>query len=130
MILGGDDGEPSSSPSKKFKPPSRVPLYWQWEDKRVWVACASDLTKAINDSLDGDGQDVKFEAGGKMLEVKLDKMVQRNCSTGWERRIRCCLQDGNQCKFLPIHINLLSDLTKNPCILLRQRKKESSLISA
>eukprot|EP00057_Strongylocentrotus_purpuratus_P027635 XP_011682109.1 PREDICTED: poly [ADP-ribose] polymerase 2 [Strongylocentrotus purpuratus] len=93
---GGDDGEPSSSPSKKFKPPRRVPLYWQWEDKRVWVACASDLTKAINDSLDGDGQDVKFEAGGKMLEVKLDKMVQRNCSTGWERRIRCCLQDGNQ----------------------------------
>ncbi|XP_054748686.2 poly [ADP-ribose] polymerase 2-like [Lytechinus pictus] len=92
---GGDDGE--SSPSKKFKPSRRVPLCWQWEgDKGIWTACAAELTKAINDSLDGDGQNVKFEAAGKTLEVKLDRMVQRNCTTGWERRMRCCIQDGNQ----------------------------------
>lgn len=30
-----------------------------------------------------------------VIQVKLDKMVQKNKTTGWERRIRCCLKDGD-----------------------------------
>lgn len=97
VIDGAGEASSSTSPTKKYKPSRKVPLYWQWEgDRRVWTACATELSDAINGSLDGDGQNIKFEAGGKTLEIRLDKMVQKNCTTGWERRIRCCVKEGTQ----------------------------------
>ncbi|XP_072169723.1 poly [ADP-ribose] polymerase 2-like isoform X1 [Diadema setosum] len=94
--VAAEDGGPSSSQTKKYKPSRRVPLFWQWEgDKRKWIACGQSLSDAINDSLDS-GENVKFEAVGKTLEVDVKKMVQRNCTTGWERRIRCCVKQKSE----------------------------------
>ncbi|XP_022104344.1 poly [ADP-ribose] polymerase 2-like [Acanthaster planci] len=67
---------------------------WQWEgDKQVWTAFSAEHNDAINDAHHNGKTSIKLTANNCQIEVKLSDMVQRNCKTGWERRIRCALQD-------------------------------------
>ena len=74
-------------------------LGWEWEgDKQAWTAFSAEHNDAINDARCGGKTSVKLTANNVQIEVKLDKMVQRNCKTGWERRIRGAVKADEDCK--------------------------------
>ena len=88
----------SGSPSKRSKT-STPTLFWEWEgDRSAWTAFADDHNQEINDAFESGDNSVKMSVGGVEIEAKLDKMVLRNCKTGWERRMRSCIEDAGSCK--------------------------------
>ncbi|XP_038070254.1 poly [ADP-ribose] polymerase 2-like [Patiria miniata] len=71
-----------------------VAIGWEWEgDKQVWTAFSAEHNDAINDAHRNGKKSVKLTANDCKIEVKLNEMVQRNCKTGWERRIRGGIKD-------------------------------------
>ncbi len=83
---------------------TNVELGWEYEgDRHQWTAFSEEHNDAINETHnDTSKRSVKLMVHKVQLEIKLDKMVQRNCKTGWERRIRCAVKDDSgDCENLP-----------------------------
>ena len=97
----------TTSPSKRPKQPSKSgALYWEWEgDRKAWTAFADDHNQEINDAYENEEKSVKMAVGGTEIEVKIDRMVQRNCKTGWERRMRVCVEEAGNCTYLILILN-------------------------
>ncbi|XP_033626574.1 poly [ADP-ribose] polymerase 2-like isoform X2 [Asterias rubens] len=74
---------------------TNMELGWEFEgDRRQWMAFSEENNNSINETHnDTSKSSVKLTVNSVLLEIKLDKMVQRNCTTGWERRIRCAVKD-------------------------------------
>ena len=74
---------------------TNMELGWEFEgDRRQWMAFSEENNNSINETHnDTSKSSVKLTVNSVLLEIKLDKMVQRNCMTGWERRIRCAVKD-------------------------------------
>ncbi|XP_006818261.1 poly [ADP-ribose] polymerase 2-like isoform X2 [Saccoglossus kowalevskii] len=78
------------------KPKTELVLSWEWEgDAGKWTAYDEDQIKEINDTFDEDKNKIEFIVGPTKFNVLLDKMVQKNAKTGWERRLRCLIKDDN-----------------------------------
>lgn len=70
---------------------------FEWEgDEGKWTSYCSDLNLAISEAHNGDYDELEFSIAGKAkIRVLLGKMVQKNKTTGWERRLRCCMKKDN-----------------------------------
>ncbi|XP_069114193.1 poly [ADP-ribose] polymerase 2-like isoform X2 [Argopecten irradians] len=67
---------------------------WEWEgDKNVWTQYGSDVNESICDAVANGLNEIDFAVGTTNFTVKLTSMVQKNKKTGWQRRLRCCVQD-------------------------------------
>ncbi|XP_021354296.1 poly [ADP-ribose] polymerase 2-like isoform X2 [Mizuhopecten yessoensis] len=67
---------------------------WEWEgDKNVWTQYASNLNESICKAVANGLNEVDFDVGKTSLAVKIDQMAQKNKKTGWQRRLRCCVQE-------------------------------------
>lgn len=79
---------------------SQPELWFEWEgDRRKWTSYTWKANTAIRDALEKGKSKTKISVGGTDFDVRLDKMVQSNCVTKWERRIRCVVSDDSGCKY-------------------------------
>ncbi|KAJ8041109.1 Poly [ADP-ribose] polymerase 2 [Holothuria leucospilota] len=86
----------SSSSTKQDGEDSQPELWFEWEgDRRKWTSYTWKANAAIRDALQKGKSKTKISVGGTDFDVRLDKMVQSNCVTKWERRIRCVVSDDN-----------------------------------
>ncbi|XP_047132029.1 poly [ADP-ribose] polymerase 2 isoform X1 [Hydra vulgaris] len=63
--------------------------YWEWEDDgHKWTKFDNSLNNDIADAFKNGVQKTKLLITDKKFEIIFDRMVQRNLTTCWERRIR------------------------------------------
>jgi len=77
-------------------------IRFEWEgDKAKWIRYSEDLNCLLVETFISKKQKVDISVGdGNEMTVMFDKMVQRNKSTGWERRIRVCLKGDKDSDFM------------------------------
>lgn len=93
----GDGDAPAAKKARVDGPEiSGYTVQWEWEgDKGTWTRYAENMNEEITVAHNSKKKMVEFTVGKNVvIQVKLDKMVQKNKTTGWERRIRCCLKEG------------------------------------
>ena len=68
-------------------------VIWEWEDDgSKWTKYDSTTSKKIHDAFTSSQIKTSFTNNGVQFDVLLDRMVQRNSKTFWERRIRANIQ--------------------------------------
>ncbi|XP_071822124.1 poly [ADP-ribose] polymerase 2-like [Apostichopus japonicus] len=88
-----DRGDAKTS-SKETVESGEPDLWFEWEgDRRKWTPFSWIPNVAIRTAVKNGKAKTKVNLGDKEFDVKLDKMVQVNCMTKWERRIRCLVSD-------------------------------------
>ncbi|XP_033729210.1 poly [ADP-ribose] polymerase 2-like, partial [Pecten maximus] len=67
---------------------------FEWEgDKNVWTQYASSVNESVCAAVANGLKEIDFAVGKTSFTVKLETMVQKNKKTGWQRRLRCCVQE-------------------------------------
>lgn len=90
----------ATSNSKGSNQSNEPALWFEWEgDRRKWMAYDWIPNAAIRTAFKNGKTKTKATLSDKEFDIRLDKMVQINCITKWERRIRCLVGDDNGCKF-------------------------------
>ena len=71
-------------------------IIWEWESKKdVWVKFSEEIAKKIQVAINAKENLVNFEVEKSEIEVNLEKMVQKNKTTGFIRKIRCSIKAEN-----------------------------------
>lgn len=90
------EGGDATSNSKGSSQSNEPALWFEWEgDRRKWMAYDWIPNAAIRTAFKNGKTKTKATLSDKEFDIRLDKMVQINCITKWERRIRCLVGDDN-----------------------------------
>jgi len=94
-MTGGQKRSPSNDDVKPdVKRIKSEPVKWQWEDDgNVWSDFSQKLITEIDTAFKNGLQKIKVDINDVKFDILFERMVQRNSTTFWERRIRATNQD-------------------------------------
>ncbi|XP_064640278.1 poly [ADP-ribose] polymerase 2-like [Lineus longissimus] len=93
-VGGSGDAGPSAKKTKLTNQIKGNTVQIEWEaDGPKWTAYNDDINADICDACNALKKDLTYKVGTATFVIKFDDGFQKNKKTGWERRIRCAIQD-------------------------------------